>query len=160
MTLDRTFYGLLFKQEIVTDTSFCHIFFLIVFLEEAFSRNTIIIVSIDYIIIICIDDNNNAVINSNYGRLQYLILLFKIPTGTRKDFFEIYRQFGHALSKRFASPGVDNTSTRLQAVQPTIRASFPGRGKRFFSSSKRPHRSGAHTASYSTGTRSYFLGDE
>jgi len=33
-----------------------------------------------------------------------LILLFKIPMGTRKGLFEIYRKFGHAPSKSFASP--------------------------------------------------------
>jgi hypothetical protein len=35
-----------------------------------------------YIFIMCID--NNAIINNNYGRLQDLILLFKIPTRARK----------------------------------------------------------------------------
>ena len=34
------------------------------------------------------------------------LLLFKILMGTRKDFFEIYRQFWHAPSKTFASPGL------------------------------------------------------
>ena len=41
--------------------------------------------------IICINNNNNnnnAVINNIYGRLQDLILLFKIPMGTGKYFFE------------------------------------------------------------------------
>jgi hypothetical protein len=38
--------------------------------------------------------------------IQDRILLFKIPTGTRKDFFEIYRQFGHAPSKDFTSPAL------------------------------------------------------
>jgi len=28
--------------------------------------------------------------------------------GTQKNVFEIYRQFGHASSKRFASPGLGN----------------------------------------------------
>ena len=51
---------------------------------------------------ICIN-NNDRVIN-NYGRLQDLILLFRIPMGTQKNFFEIYVQFGHTSSKRFASP--------------------------------------------------------
>jgi hypothetical protein len=37
--------------------------------------------------------NDNAVININYGRLQDLILVFKIPMGTRKYFFEISRKF-------------------------------------------------------------------
>jgi hypothetical protein len=31
----------------------------------------------------------NAIINNNYARLQDLILVFKIPTVTRKYFFEI-----------------------------------------------------------------------
>jgi hypothetical protein len=35
--------------------------------------------------------------------VQNLISLFKIPMGTRKNFLEIYRQFGHAPSKIFAS---------------------------------------------------------
>jgi len=34
---------------------------------------------------------------------QDLILLFRIPMGTQKDFFEIYIQFGHASSKRFTN---------------------------------------------------------
>ena len=38
-----------------------------------------------------------------YERLQDLILLFKIPMGTRKCFFKIYGQFGHVPSYRFAS---------------------------------------------------------
>jgi hypothetical protein len=32
--------------------------------------------------------------------------LLKIPMGTRKNFSENCRQFGKALSKRFASPGL------------------------------------------------------
>jgi hypothetical protein len=48
--------------------------------------------------------NNNSVINNNnYGRLQGLILLFKIPAGTRKNFFEVRGQLGHAPSEQFAS---------------------------------------------------------
>jgi hypothetical protein len=49
-------------------------------------------------------NDNNAGINSNCGKLQDLILLFTNPMGTLKDFFDIYRQFGHASSKRFADP--------------------------------------------------------
>jgi hypothetical protein len=60
-----------------------------------------------YIIIICINNNNNnnnnAVINNIYGRLQECILLFKILKDKRKDFFEMYRQFGMAPSKLFTS---------------------------------------------------------
>jgi len=46
-------------------------------------------------------NDNNAIINNSYGRLQDLILLFKIRTGTRKK--NSSRIFGHAPSKRFAS---------------------------------------------------------
>jgi hypothetical protein len=73
--------------------------------------------------------------------------------GKRKDLFEIYRPFGYAPSKRFAGPGVGDIPTRLNAVQSKIQVSFAGTGKRFFSSLKRPHRSGAHTASYSMGKK-------
>ena len=102
MTLNETLYTLLFKQEEVTDTSYCHIFFLIASLEEAFIRNIIIIKYINYIIITRINDYT-AVINNNYRILQDLVLLFRTPKGTRKYFFEIYRPFGHAFSKRFAA---------------------------------------------------------
>ena len=30
-------------------------------------------------------------------------MFYKIPMGTRKNFFEIYRKFGHVPCKRFAS---------------------------------------------------------
>jgi hypothetical protein len=49
---------------------------------------------------ICINDDN-AVINNNHGRFEDLILLFKIPMGTRTDFFRICRKFGHMPLKRF-----------------------------------------------------------
>jgi hypothetical protein len=39
--------------------------------------------------------------------MQNPILLLKIPMSTRESFPENYRQFGHALSKRFASPALD-----------------------------------------------------
>jgi len=42
-----------------------------------------------------INNNNN---NPMEGP-QDLILLFKIPMGMRKDFFEIHRQFEHTRSK-------------------------------------------------------------
>jgi hypothetical protein len=37
-------------------------------------------------------------------------MLFKNPLGTRKDFYEVYRQFGHAPSYRFGSPDLANGS--------------------------------------------------
>ena len=39
----------------------------------------------------CVNNNNNTVINNNYGRFQDFALLFKNPKGTRKNFFEVYR---------------------------------------------------------------------
>ena len=84
-------------------TSYFHICFLIASPEEDFIRNMIILY-INYIIIICINNNNNTLINNYYGRFPDLTVLFKIPLSTRKDFFEIHRQFGHASSESFASP--------------------------------------------------------
>jgi len=52
------------------------------------------------------NNNNNAVINNNYGNLQDLTLLFKIPMGMKKNFFKICTQFEHMPSKRFISPGL------------------------------------------------------
>jgi len=43
-------------------------------------------------------------INNNYGLLQDLTLIFKIPKGMQKDVFEIYRRFWHAPQERFTSP--------------------------------------------------------
>jgi hypothetical protein len=45
------------------------------------------------------NNNNNAKINNSYGRLQDLILLFKILMGKRKNFFELYKQLGHEPKK-------------------------------------------------------------
>ena len=67
--------------------SYFQIFFLIAFLEEAFIRNIKIILWINNTIIICIT-NNNATINNNYGRLQDLILHFKIRIGTQQKCLE------------------------------------------------------------------------
>jgi hypothetical protein len=55
------------------------------------------------------NNNNNAIISNNNRRLQGLILLFKIPVGTQKNFFEIYRKFGNTPSKTFASPGLKDS---------------------------------------------------
>jgi len=48
--------------------------------------------------------NNNSVINNNYGRLQDLTLLFKIPVGVQKNLLEIWGQFGHSPSKSSPAP--------------------------------------------------------
>ena len=58
----------------------------------------------NYIIIMYINNNNiNKIIIDNYGMFQKLILFFKIPMDTQKNSFEIYRIFGYAPSKIFAS---------------------------------------------------------
>jgi len=44
--------------------------------------------------------------DDDYGRLRDLILLLKGCMDMRKNTFEIYRQFGHAPSKRLASPAI------------------------------------------------------
>jgi hypothetical protein len=52
--------------------------------------------------------NNNAIINNNNCvNLQDLVLILKFPMGTRKNFFDFYKQFGHAPLKNFASPVTD-----------------------------------------------------
>jgi hypothetical protein len=87
-------------------------FFFIEFPKEAFIRNIEILLCINYIIIIYINDYN-AVINNNYGRLQDLILLFKVSMGMWKDFFEMY---GHVPSERFASSGLDPSTQQTATL--------------------------------------------
>jgi hypothetical protein len=69
---------------------------------------TEIILCINYLIVTFIKDS--AVINDNYGELQDLIFLFKILMGTRKNFFELCRRFGHADSEMLASPDQSDTT--------------------------------------------------
>ena len=61
--------------------SYLHTFFLNAFLEETFTWNIIITRFIYYTIaiIICMNNNNNTIINNNYGTIQDLIFLLKIP---------------------------------------------------------------------------------
>ena len=44
-------------------------------------------------------------------------MLFKIPKGTRNNFFEMYRQFGLAPSKRFACPAPSHVLTGLKITR-------------------------------------------
>jgi len=83
--------------------SYFQIFFLIAFLDGAFIRNIRFILCNNDVFIICINDNNTVI--NNYEKPQDLILLFM---ATRKDLFEIYRQFGYAFSKRYASPVLEH----------------------------------------------------
>jgi hypothetical protein len=59
------------------------------------------------------NNNNKAIINNHYGKLQEVVLLLKIPVGTRKNFFEISRKFGYAPSKSFATPGLYTCSIKI-----------------------------------------------
>jgi hypothetical protein len=88
-----------------SSSRYFHIFFLIASLEEAFIRDIIILLCNLYIITVRTNDNS-VVVNNNYGRIRDLILLFKIRMGTRNNFFEVYRQLGHAPSKWVASPAL------------------------------------------------------
>ena len=95
MTLDKAFYNLLFKQELVVVVVAARVTSKFSSLLHSFIRDMINVLCINYIIIICFKDND-AVINNSFERLPDLILLFKITIVTREDFFEICRQFGHA----------------------------------------------------------------
>ena len=66
-----------------------------------------------YIAVICIN-NNSVRINDNYGRLQYLILLFKISMDTRNMSSKFCRQLGYAPSDRLASPGLYYIRCRIK----------------------------------------------
>jgi hypothetical protein len=46
-------------------------------------------------------------IMNNEERLHDPILLLKLLMGTAKNFSEDYRQFGYAVSKRFANPALE-----------------------------------------------------
>ena len=63
---------------------------------------------INYNIIIRINNQNNtAVINNNLLKSPRSLIAIQISNGQRKKFFEVYRQFEHAPSKRFASPAAE-----------------------------------------------------
>jgi hypothetical protein len=60
--------------------------------------------------------------------MKYVILLFKIPTGTWKNFFQITDNLGTCPQKHFTSPGpgygVDDTHFDFQQVQELFLFSF------------------------------------
>jgi len=55
-------------------------------------------------------NNNSALIIKIFGSLGELILLFKIPIGARKKFFEIGRKFDHGPPESFNRTALDNVS--------------------------------------------------
>jgi hypothetical protein len=90
--------------------SYCHIFFFILYLKQTFIKNIIIMPWINYIIITFIN-NNNVVIN-NLWKTPRLCSAHQNSNGHAKGFIRniVYRQFGHAPCKRFASPGLRLTT--------------------------------------------------
>jgi hypothetical protein len=78
--------------------SYLQIFLFIAFLQEAFLRNMIIRLWVNYTVINIMCINNKEVIDYNYGRLQQVTLVFKISIGTRTNIFKIHRQFGRTPS--------------------------------------------------------------
>jgi hypothetical protein len=59
---------------------------------------------------------NTAIINNDDARIQDSILLPKIHMGTRKEFSEYYRLFGHALSRMFTSPVIGGSVATTATV--------------------------------------------
>jgi hypothetical protein len=102
VTLDKSLYGLLFKNEVNSPSDF-QTFFLITLFEEAFIRNVILIT------ILCINNNNN-------NKLKDPILPFKIPRDKRKNLFEIYRKFGRGPSKRFIGPSLEGSVSSCATI--------------------------------------------
>ena len=82
MPLDRMSYNLLFQLKVVRTP-----------VTSMFSSFCYTMNGLYNIIIMCI--NNNDLIINNYGRLQDLIFLYRVPMWTQKYFFDIYREFGH-----------------------------------------------------------------
>ena len=102
-----------------------HILLLIAFLVDDFIIY-IVISSINYKIVICIN-NNAAVNNNNLLKSPTSYIALQISRGQRQILFENYSQFRHSSSKRFASPGVqygvqDITSLKSQAQQLNLTA--------------------------------------
>ena len=108
----KMFYSRLFWIGSGSSPKYCHIFFLIVFLEETFIRN---IIYIKYLIIICINDNR-AIINNNCGRFKDLNPFIKIPLGIRKNFFQSLSLHHASWYKCFA---IANRCTYLLVLEST-----------------------------------------
>ena len=103
MTLNKTFQNVLFKPEVAVApvTSFPPPFRIpqggLYQKYNILYCYTIIIILYSYI------NNNNAVINNNYGMLQGLILLINIPMGMQKNLCSLQTIWAHTRSTRFAS---------------------------------------------------------
>jgi hypothetical protein len=85
VTLDKAFYNLLFKQEVVAaPPHYFHIFFLSILL------------CIHYVVYI---NDNNAVINKNYGRLKTLCGPSKFPWACARISSKFLDNFGKQPQK-------------------------------------------------------------
>ena len=103
------------------------------FSREGFYSIIIILLCMYYAIIICII-YNNSVINNSYVRIQYLILPFRISLGTRKNFFEIYRELGHAPTESFTRSGIGSQAKLCSLFHPfEARNSFKYYFRKFLS---------------------------
>jgi len=79
------------------------------------------------IIIRCTD--NNAIINNNYGKLQDFILLFKIPTGTRKKkYSKSIENLGTCPQKGSSALGYRNLQTKPDKSVDHAAACWPQTG--------------------------------
>jgi hypothetical protein len=87
--------------------SYCHIFFFILYHEQAFIKNVIIIILLINYVIITFINHNNVVIN-NLLKTPRLCSAHQNSHGHTQEFLRniVYRQFGNAPCKRFASPSL------------------------------------------------------
>jgi hypothetical protein len=113
VTLDRTVYNLLFRQEVVTAP--------VTAIFSSLSHSSGILLKYNIIIILSNckylnNNNNNTIINNNYGSLQDQFCSSKFSWAREKKNFGILLQFGHAVSKRFTSPVL--TSFRRTVEEP------------------------------------------
>lgn len=58
-------------------------------------------------------NNNHALINNNYVKTPRPCFDLQNSNGCVKNVFKIYRQFGHAPSEKYASPGLVAVSSAL-----------------------------------------------
>ena len=132
MTLGRTFYTLhlvtgrirdirqnVLQSSVETGSrsshSYCHIFFLIPYLEEVFIRN-IIIPCNNYKIIIRIN-NNNAKIDNNFLKSQRTFIALQISHGQRKYLLSNLLAVWTRALKKVCQPCRRVFSTRYHIIQ-------------------------------------------
>ena len=83
--------------------TFFPISFLTALLEEAFISNVITALHINCTIVTRIN-NNNTVINNNYGKPQDLTLLFKTPMSKAKEFLQNLQKIRARAVQKISHP--------------------------------------------------------